>query len=98
LAEQSTIEVGQTVVEGHVSLTLPGVEHVAVAGELLAVAGEGVVGANASEIILGLSNNNTTTTRRKETTVVNCILNVLGAILVVVLETLMVEFVCSIQA
>jgi hypothetical protein len=59
LAEQSTIEVGQTVVEGHVSLTLPVVEHVAVASELLAVAGEGVVGATASEIILGLANNNT---------------------------------------
>jgi hypothetical protein len=59
LAEQSTIEVGQTVVEGHVSLTLPGVEHVAVASDLLAVAGEGVVGATASEIILGLANNNT---------------------------------------
>jgi hypothetical protein len=60
LAEQSTNEVGQTVVEGHISLTLPGVEHVvAVASELLAVAGEGVVGATANEIILGLANNNT---------------------------------------
>jgi hypothetical protein len=57
LAEQSTIEVGQAVVEGHVSLTFPGVEHVAVASDLLAVAGEGVVGATASETPLGLANN-----------------------------------------
>ena len=59
LAEQSTIEGGQTVVEGHGTLALPGVEHIAVASELLAVVGEGVVGATASEIILGLAKNNT---------------------------------------
>jgi hypothetical protein len=59
LAEQSTIEIGQTVVEGHKALTLRVVEHVADAIELLAVGGEVVVGATACKIILGLANNNT---------------------------------------
>jgi hypothetical protein len=60
LAEQSTIEVGQTVVEGHISLMLPALNMKQLSvSELLAVAGDSVVGATASEIILGLANNNT---------------------------------------
>jgi hypothetical protein len=101
LAEQSTIEVGQTIVEGHVSLTLLGVEHVAVASDSVNC-WPSLVRAWLVQLPAKLSWSwpitTPITTRRKEITVVNCILNVLGAVLVVVFETLMVEGFCSIQA